>query len=333
MTQTHKLLTLALAATLAFAACDKDDNSGKQIEWMEDYYYSSSSRSTDGRFHRTRFSWEGGQLRRLEYFDADNQRVIYYIEIVYEDGKAKEVRGYDESGKAWESATLSATLFYTDDKITSIQSSSYAVTYEYNSAGELVKVTGSDGSTTTFLWENGNIVEERHEDRITTYTYDNKTNPYHSACIVAYLGEPGARMLSRNNIVSETYTSGDYESRDEYSYTYDGDYPTTVTSNTSDGKDVTYFRYTDGSGMSAPDMCHIKIEDGYEDHESRPYYVYGVGTYAKGDKVIISTDADYFHDDTFYIFSHWSDGNTDNPRTFTATADVTLRPVYTAAEY
>lgn len=49
----------------------------------------------------------------------------------------------------------------------------------------------------------------------------------------------------------------------------------------------------------------------------------------KGDKVVIGTDSYYVHNGTYYTFSHWDDGNTDNPRTFTATGDATFRPVYT----
>ena len=34
---------------------------------------------------------------------------------------------------------------------------------------------------------------------------------------------------------------------------------------------------------------------------------------------------------TFFAFSHWNDGNTDNPRTFIATTDMTFQPVYVPA--
>lgn len=34
---------------------------------------------------------------------------------------------------------------------------------------------------------------------------------------------------------------------------------------------------------------------------------------------------------TFFAFSRWNDGNTDNPRTFVATADMTFQPVYVPA--
>ena len=78
--------------------------------------------------------------------------------------------------------------------------------------------------------------------------------------------------------------------------------------------------------MAAP-VCHIRAQD-----ENQPYYVSGDGVYLKGDMVIISTTSEYYHNGTLYTFSRWDDGNTDNPRTFTATADVTLRPIYTAAE-
>ncbi len=355
MTKTHKLLTLALSATLAFAACGKDDETTtpttptdgeKRIEWRETYRYvhDSSEEYTQGRFSRIKCTWEGDKLKRYEAFDDDNSS-RGYCEISYENGLAKELRMYEENGEI----RRTATFFYTGDKVTRVRTTSYddegtwegEYTYEYNSAGEVVKVNRPSGSTITYTWENGNIVEARFSSGgMETYTYDNKVNPDQALSVIAYV-EPAAQGFSRNNIVSSTYTEEGYEDRDDYTYTYNGDYPTSqkhsysssYSSSYSESYSATFFRYTDGSGMAAPEMFRIKIEDGY-DYNSRPYYVIGGGTYAKGDKVVIRTDSKYYHNhnDTFYTFSRWDDGNTDNPRTFTATADVTLRPIYTAAE-
>lgn len=341
MTKTHKLLTLALAATLAFAACGKDDETTtpttptdgeKRIKWRETYHYEhdSSEEYTHGHFSRTKLTWEGDKLKRYEAFDDDNSS-RGYCEISYENGLAKEFRMYDENGEI----RRTATFFYTGDKVTRVHTTSYddgesEYTYEYNSAGEVVKVNRPSGSTITCTWENGNIVEARFSSGgMETYTYDNKVNPGQALSVFAYV-EPAPVYFSRNNIVSSTYTEEGHEDRDDYTYTYNGDYPTSqkhsYSASYGESYSATFFRYTDGSGMAAP-VCHIRAQD-----ENQPYYVSGDGVYLKGDMVIISTTSEYYHNGTLYTFSRWDDGNTDNPRTFTATADVTLRPIYTAAE-
>ena len=356
MTNTHKLLTLALGAMILFAACGREDDKPttptdpvpdgeKKLECWEWLNYYTVGTSTWGAFFYYKFSWDNGLLKKMERFFNDDGQSEYSREIIYENGKAKEIREYYAPGELH----CAYTLLYTGDRVTgAVRSNGGEVTNSYNAAGELVKqtLTYNDGGTyTTYLtWENGNVVEIRAVDNYDsrtstysyTYTYDNKINPLRSVMstlVYASLSASGWR-LSKNNVISETWIDNDGEQSVPHStYTYGGDYPTSMTQEwTGDnwsGKDRSYFRYTDGSGMSiSSQVCRIRIETG---SEGRPYNADGDGEYLKGDTVIISADPEYDNGGTHYTFSRWSDGNTDNPRTFVATADMTFQPVYVPA--
>ena len=352
MTKTHNLLTLAFGAMILFAACGKEDDKPstptdpapdgeKKLEYWEHLNYETDGTSTWGAFFYYKFSWDNGLLKKVESFNDDGQSE-YPFEIIYENGKAKEIRRYEASGELH----VAYTLLYTGDRVTGVVGSDGSEgTYSYNAAGELVKQTYTydDGGTyTTYLtWENGNVVEIRevhNDDSRTstysyTYTYDNKINPLRSAMSTLVAASIPSEWLSKNNVISETRINNAGEQSVRHStYTYGGDYPTSMTQEwTSDRwnfKDRSYFRYTDGSGMSiSSQVCRIRIETG---SEGRPY-ADGDGEYLKGDTVIISADPEYDNEGTHYTFSRWNDGNTDNPRTFVATADMTFQPVYVPA--
>lgn len=349
MTKTHNLLTLALGAMILFAACGKEDDKPstptdpvpdgeKKLEYWEQLNYETDGTSTWGGFGYYKFSWDNGLMKKMEFFNGDG-RSGYFYEIIYENGKAMEIRQYEAD--EW---SVTYTLLYTGDKVTgSVGSDGSEGTYSYNAAGELVKKTITyDGRTyTTYLtWENGNVVEKRGIGNSGTYsytyTYDNKINPLRSAMSILEYASPSSsteELLSKNNAISQTqiYSDGEQYVRHD-NYTYGGDYPTSTTHEwTSDpvsAKHRYYFRYTDGSGMSiSSQVCRIRIETG---SEGRPY-ADGGGEYLRGDTVIISADPEYDNEGTRYTFSHWNDGNTDNPRTFVATADMTFQPVYVPA--
>ncbi len=354
MTKTHNLLTLALGAMILFAACGKEDDKPssptdpapdgeKKLEYWEHLNYETDGTSTWGAFFYYKFSWDNGLLKKTESFNDDGQ-YEYSCEIIYENGKAKEIREYDAPGEL----RCAYTLLYTGDRVTGVVGSDGSEgTYSYNAAGELVKKTftydGGNGTYTTYLtWENGNVVEVReivnYDSRTRTYsytyTYDNKINPLRSVMsTLDCVSRSASGWLSKNNAISETRIDNAGEQSVRHStYTYGGDYPTSMTQEwTGDnwsGKDRSYFRYTDGSGMSiSSQVCRIRIETG---SEGRPYAA-GGGEYLRGDTVIISADPEYDNGGTHYTFSRWNDGNTDNPRTFVATADMTFQPVYVPA--
>ena len=352
MTKTHKLLTLTLGAMILFAACGKEDDKPstptdpapdgeKKLEYWEQLNYETDGTSTWGAFFYYKFSWDNGLLKKVESFNDDGQSE-YPFEIIYENGKAKEIRRYEASGELH----VAYTLLYTGDRVTGVVGSDGSEgTYSYNAAGELVKKTftydGGNGTYTTYLtWENGNVVEIRavvnYDSRTRTYsytyTYDNKINPLRSVMsTLDCVSRSASEWLSKNNAISETRIDNAGEQSVRHStYTYGGDYPTSMTQEWTDDirsyKDRSYFRYTDGSGMSiSSQVCRIRIETG---SEGQPY-ADGDGEYLKGDTVIISADPEYsdYNEGTHYTFSRWSDGNTDNPRTFVATTDMTFQPV------
>ncbi|MBP3763081.1 MAG: hypothetical protein J6I49_04265 [Bacteroidales bacterium] len=331
----RKALILA-AAALLFAACGKDspteDSSDgeKRVEWWHRLRYEipKDEAYTWGSLSSCKLSWENGLLKKCEDFINGNEPDRYW-EAVYENGRVKEVRDYEASGEI----DRTTTFIYTGNMVTgAISSDGSKITYEYNAAGDIIRMTYSDDgyepTTTYFSWENGNLIEERRGNEAVTYTYDNKINPLRYLSIF-FLRDVDPRA-SRNNVLSKKSTYRDGESFTSYTYTYDGDYPVSLTSSYSGdsykGEDEFFFQYADGSGMGIPEVCHVRIGSDYPSH-----YIHGEGTYKKGAKVILKADQ-YYDNDTRYIFSHWGDGNTDNPRTFTATADVTFRPVYTADE-
>lgn len=232
---------------------------------------------------------------------------------------------------------------YTNDNLTSLYASLpnqgwEMTTFTYNPNGELLTMRkeNSNGELvhTTLTWTNGNVthVEESHPPYVTytyDYIYDNKTSAYKGMENFVLLKRYDFFLLSKNNVMQTAYNNYDTIT---YTYTYDGDWPTSYktthscyrpSSGSYSSENTNYLRYTDGSGVT-PQIFTISATSNMS--ESSGVYVYGSGKYEAGRQVVLRT----FTYGTYHNlqFRFWNDGVTDNPRTFTVTGEAQFIAIY-----
>lgn len=209
----------------------------------------------------------------------------------------------------------------------------------YNSKGELItsrsETFDGDVEETTLVWEDGNVKSETTTHTSSRYSYsstwtieylyDNKISYYTGMGNYTLIKGEGYHLLSRNNVLRATLNG---ESTTVFTYTYDGDWPVTVSTadnnNYSASESTSYLRYTDGSGATVPQTYRIDAKSNMPDNHS--LYVMGSGDYEAGRQVVLRASTSIA--DTGFVC--WNDGITDNPRTFTVTGDAEYIAVFNA---
>ena len=278
------------------------------------------------------------------------------ISIEYEGDKMKRV--VINASAMGAQSDITYTCSYTGDNLTQLYASmpgqSWTMTtFTYSPDGELLSTreesSNGDLIVKNLLWDNGNVIHmektssNSHTSTTYRYTYDylydNMTSAFTGMEMYALLSEH--YLLSRNNVLriiesrSSTYDSPEPESSlidtTIYTYTYDGDWPISYSSTLSNSspyggghrsESTSYLRYTDGSGATAPQTFTISATSNMPD--SAAVHVYGGGDYEAGRQVVLQ--ANCYQPNIRFLC--WSDGNTDNPRTFTVTGDAQFIAVF-----
>lgn len=310
---------------------NRDYNTG---QYVLSYTYGSKSTTT--------FRWSSAGLPVC--FGMDN---IDMITIEYNGDKISRIIFSDIIGGSERITDVSCTYDsnnLTEVYVTMVNDVTMAngwsrKTLTYNTDGTLAssrtETNEGDVTTTTLEWENGNVMRETtthtnsHSSytstRIRDYLYDNKTSYYTGMENFALImGSEGYSMLSRNNVLRETRDG----STTVYTYTYNGDWPITVSTLDNDDyyshESTSYLHYTDGSGASEPQTYRIHAKSNLQFNTA--IYVLGSGDYEAGRQVMLRAATSLA--DTAFV--RWSDGVTDNPRSITATCDAEYIAVFDA---
>ncbi len=348
---THVFCVVFVLALLA--ACDKDNeeqsshgNSPKRLASITDISY-TQNRNYDYNTGEYVLSYTYGSKSTMAMRWSSVGLPVSFgingmdlITIEYSGNKISRIVFSDIIGNE---GITDVNCTYTGDNLTEVyitrNNGWTKKEFSYNSDGELttsrMETNEGDVDETTLVWENGNVKSETttytssrysySNTRTVEYLYDNKTSYYTGMGYFALVmsGE-GYSMLSRNNVLRETRDGG----TTIYTYTYDGDWPITVSSTKNDNYSLeiktSYLRYTDGSGAPAPQTYRIDAKSNKSGNYH--YYVMGSGYYEAGRQVALRASTSVA--DT--AFMCWSDGNTDNPRTFTVTGDAEYIAVFNA---
>lgn len=259
------LTAMVLAVVTMFTACTKEgvynpskkisriyesDGSAKVLDqlwhWDGNKLSSIDHYSSSGSINYTyNFSYDGNRMSRVDCYAAN-----YYVEFTYDGSKLKKFNAY--SGGA---LSMSADVTYKSGKV-----SQMTITYNDKSVAtkspemmqmeanlldlfvpcfdkeQHIKALASKSvytTTNTFTWKGDNITESVQTEGsyrgTRSYTYDKKRNPYYRDLFASY-DESFVAWGSKNNVLSQIYTSqdndGSYTRNYNYSYTYDGNYPT-----------------------------------------------------------------------------------------------------------
>lgn len=349
------------------AACDKDNeeqsshgNSPKRLANLTSISYnlhrsynyetgqyepSSSSGSRNG----ATFSWSSAGLLTGMGMDGTDS-VGNLLTIAYDGNKIKSI--VLKGSAAGMSRDVTYTCSYTDNKLTTLYASIPGqgwsnITLGYNPNGELISMheQSSDGDVkdVSLVWDNGNVIHAQKsitgahysEPRIETYDYlyDNMTSLFTGVDIYGLIGN-GYYMLSKNNVLRVINTYSDTESDTTiYIYDYDGDWPASYTTNHGHRNSYyhseykAYLRYTDGSGVTAPQTYTISTSMNLP-IDDNIYYVFGGGEYEAGRQIVLKASSLVTYQGVDRQFMCWNDGVTDNPRTLTVTGDAEFVAIY-----
>ncbi len=195
----------------------------------------------DDKNRLTGLTFDGGKVEYAYNEDKKLQSMKYY-----EDNELGFSYDIEYEGKLPVKVAMTEYWGASDKNMSDFAKSlipSYILKYkELKEKGLTAKATHTYTITANITWDGKNISQvvtaEHDEDPVTTtYEYDNNINPYYGMYGAVWVFEGEAEELhfaySKNNVVKETcsYTSNNktITTIDEYTYEYDGKYPTSVT--------------------------------------------------------------------------------------------------------
>ena len=349
------IFTAALAALLA-TSCEKDrggvyqgNNGGglatgqKLVKETQQRYIrfgaNSSNEYTWGNFEELKFQWSGNKITDVIDWEYEHGGLLEEPscgQFIYDGDNLSEIR--------LQSSNFQENIYFTysNGHIAEIYETyvggSYSgwerYTMTYSSDGDLQEMTRTIDEDDTrryiFTWSGDNIASVQYFSNgslvsTTNYTYDNKKSAYSEIPEWFAVLSRDWEYLSANNVILKSLADGDEVVNRSYVYTYEGNYPVKRVENSNinnyaQSTYTTYYEYADGTGASqVPQVCIINATANNSDWG----YVEGDGAYAAGSTVILYAQAF-----SGYTFQQWSDGNTQNPRTFTANGNATYTAVF-----
>lgn len=228
------------------------------------------------------WNWSDGKLQKIDYYESgvidhsiafvyDGNRMIRinngedgsHTECVYDGKYLSEMQFYNKQGKPLRTMTFS----HDGKEITkiTISSGSKGSDYGVSASEQFVLRTltgntlcekalssesakGNDNVELTLTWNKGNIktIAYSKPEMTVTYTHDNKSNPLgglFSSLVSGASAHDQFTFGNKNNITSSSisYSNGNSE-KQNYSYTYSEDLPTSVSQSIIDNY-TTGYRY------------------------------------------------------------------------------------------
>lgn len=350
-----RTILIILAFTVVLASCHKDDqtqttNDKRLMQIAHSTYINEYNDHTQGWAGRSDVIWQDSTIISFEgnTVEYNGDTISMYdhfgnlIRRAYlKDGKVIRVN----SGGLYEGSTVAPWF-----------------TLTYNGNGEIESVErmciDCVPTTTTFTWENGNLVQAHKEclnnwnssdntytrdEQYRYYSYDDKNTPLVGLEQYFLIINPEyPAQISKNNITCvRTIASRQYgynmgeescenETRDtvetNYRYTYRDNYPISreVEENNAGfhRKDKEYYIYKDGTSASVPKFYTITVIPQSPDHaDACGRLEQGGGQYEYGTTALLSTCK--------CRPVRWCDGSTDNPHSIIVTGDATYTAIFT----
>lgn len=218
-----------------------------------------------------------------DVFEYDKKRLVKITSFEFGIAASYTAFIYDKSllikAEMYEESTLTASMEFEHDgkKISKIKVTNYE-DYDYDMQksvnhqrllsrtlrfyvsqsiiDKIVQNTHKSSSHVTsieFTYDGNNVISEKYMELdftySTSYTYDNKNNPFYDAL---FLGESPSSSLSQNNpltsLISYTMEGQTISSKATYTYVYDGKWPTEQKATSSymgqEFSQTTYYEYS-----------------------------------------------------------------------------------------
>lgn len=260
MKRTFQFLMAVCAFVVAFSSCTKEGQYLPKEKISQIVYTKSYTEAITGitvsSTEKEEWNWGGDLLNFIDYYNStgtrynttlfryDDQKRIVEIQdgdgsakFDYDDNQIDEIELYDQFGHE----TGKIEFEHKGGKVVAINVKNYDFAQKgFNplrfifpeSLAEMMMKNASKSSDTryTLTWKGNNVktVEAIGSTRSSAnYTYDNKTNPFLGLYNVL-VSQRGSLMFSTNNVVQMVYKDDNTNLTEDYSYSYDGNYPTRV---------------------------------------------------------------------------------------------------------
>lgn len=246
-----KKLICFLSLSLVLASCSGDDDSASTQDPTSILVKKMVETTEDGTL-TTVYSYDGNKL--IEASDSDGYKIVY----TYTGDLITKITEYDENDAVSQKNTFTYNAqgqLVEDLMEETIYKWRYNYTHNANGTISVKKYEGALNTNVFTLTSEGTIYDNKVEDTspygnsLFTFTYDNKNNPFVNVtggAKIAFIGDVAATNY-RNNVLSETYTSGDSTpSISTITYTYnEANFPVTSVSDeeSSEGATTTQYFY------------------------------------------------------------------------------------------
>ena len=213
-------------------------------------------------------TYDGSKLKQVQLFEIDGNKLQATMDFVHDGKKITKINitGEDDDIDFTKSSILHLEKVLFRDILPTVDQADRVVA----AIGKTVKNNGGKGMTTVSMeltWTGDNVtgISMNYMGMAVTgtFTFDNKNNPYQNFLLGLILTEDGSMIIfNKNNVtksvmkmeisfMGQSYTETIEEN---YSYTYDGNWPITRTMKSvymddedegysSESEVVTYFEY------------------------------------------------------------------------------------------
>lgn len=260
---------VALFVVFTFSSCDKDEagifNPDKKISKV---YYKDYG---DQEYLSEEYTWDGDLLTKVTFYDEGEQEgfenyeyidkklnkvidnYLYYSTYTYDGKYYSKIEYFNPGG-----TLISDIVFeYTNEKVSKMAVTTYVVSKHFNTMlertvigkllpaqetkvllEEIQKNQANNPKSTTnvvFVYDGDNITSLTVGTYITTFAnYDTYKNPlYNYFPFSNFNEETNPMVFQKNNPGSMTTSFSGVDIVTNYTYTYDGDYPTNINTTTS----------------------------------------------------------------------------------------------------
>jgi hypothetical protein len=227
-----KLILVFTSILIFLIGCDEPENSHCIIDKI---IYVNPDGSDWGGFESYDYNVDG-TIKKITFPEGlDTQ-----YEIFYDNGKINKVNNKAQffTFENLYSFIGSDSLMVVSKNLTAFNEPNDTSWYKSDEEGQIIQMSDSDGSNKIFTWHDGNVINVYDVvlDIKSSYTYDNKVNPFKDFSLVFL----SPFRWSKNNVIKIT-NNVDPLYHESFEYEYNGNYPSKIqTLIFSNGSTVAY---------------------------------------------------------------------------------------------
>lgn len=220
------------------------------VEYIVNFTYDGkqlAEANSDGQ--RIVFSYDGSKLEKAEVFEENNATAIVTLDFEHDGKKINKIvvtQNWDGSGLDKSQPVMGRMeRMLLGNMLPDLKPVEKVFAKARKSGAK-----GTVSETINLTWDGDNVskmvITYGNESSTSTYVYDDKNNPYQGFMYaIDYMMEDGPVFVNENNIVKAVYQYSDYDGKGSsevnFTYTYDGKWPTSRKQVYSDNYEGNYY--------------------------------------------------------------------------------------------